>query len=185
MKTWMKTAMATTLVAVTALGGTAVLARGGDCDGYGMRDGRGWSQMAPEERQARMAERFETRMARLELALALTAEQKPAWGALKQAMAERRGEMMKQMQDGPRQAASLPAPERMQRMEAMGRLHLEQMAKTRAAVETLYAQLSDAQKTVFDADFPMMGGPGGMKGHKGMHPMRGERGMQAGQPGRG
>lgn len=185
MKTWMKTAMVTTLVAVSALGGTAVMARGGDCDGFGMRDGRGWGQMEPEEREARMAEHFETRMARLELALAVTPEQKPAWSALKQTMAERRAEMMKQMKDAPPPSANLSAPERMQRMEAMGRLHLDQMAKTRTAVEAFYGQLSDAQKKVFDADFPMMGGPGGMKGHKGMHPMRGERGMRDGQPGRG
>lgn len=185
MKTWMKTALVTSLVAATALGGTAVMARGGDCDGHGMRDGGGWGQMEPEAREARMAEHFETRVARLELALALTPEQKPAWTTLKQSLAERRSEMMKQMKDAPRAATTLPAPERMQRMEAMGRMHLEQLAKTRAAVEIFYGQLSEAQKTVFDADFPMMGGPGGMRGHKGMHPMRGERGMQDGQPGRG
>lgn len=179
MKNWIKTSIAAAVIATGAVGSTAVLAWGGHCDGP--RGGKaGWSQMAPEQMKAKMAQRAELHMARLELALALTPEQKPAFETFKadmQARAERMAGVMAE-----RRAAGMPqtAIERMQRMEEMSKLRQAEMGEARKSVEAFYATLSDAQKTVFDAEFQKMGRKGdrGMKGGgprdgSGMGPGRG------------
>lgn len=167
MKSWIKTSIAAAVIATGALGTTAALAWGGHCDGP--RGGKsGWSQMAPEQMKAKMAERSELHMARLELALALTPEQKPAFESFKTDMKARAERMATTMAE--RRAAEQPktAIERMQRMEEMGTLRQAEMAQARKSVESFYATLSDAQKTVFDAEFQKMGPRGGQGGH-GMH----------------
>lgn len=167
MKSWIKTSIAAAVIATGALGTTAALAWGGHCDGP--RGGKsGWSQMAPEQMKAKMAERAELHMARLELALALSPAQKPAFETFKADMKARAERMAAAMAE--RRAAGQPktAVERMQRMEEMGTLRQAEMAQARKSVETFYATLSDAQKTVFDAEFQKMG-PRGGKGGRGMH----------------
>ncbi|ENO81665.1 hypothetical protein B447_07247 [Thauera sp. 27] len=185
MKTWIKNSLAAALIATGALGTSAALAwGGGQCMGDGPRGGKaGWSQMAPEQMKARMTERAELHMARLELALALTAEQKPAFVTFKNDMKVRAERMASQMAE--RRATEPPktAIERMQRMEEMSKLRQVELAEARKSVETFYASLSDAQKTVFDAEFEKMGRKGerGMKG--GMH--GGPRDGSGMGPGRG
>ena len=119
-------------------------------------------------------------MARLELALALTPEQKPAFESFKTDMKARAERMATMMAE--RRAAGQPktAIERMQRMEDMSKLRQAEMGEARKSVETFYATLGDAQKTVFDAEFQKMGRKGdrGMKGGgprdgSGMGPGRG------------
>ena len=169
MKSWIKTSIAAAVIATGALGTTAALAWGGHCDGP--RGGKsGWSQMAPEQMKAKMAERAEVHMARLELALALTPEQKPAFERFKADMKARAERMATTMAE--RRAAEAPktAIERMQRMEEMSKLRQVELAEARKSVETFYASLSDAQKTVFDAEFEKMG-------------RKGERGMKGGMQG--
>lgn len=178
MKNWIRTSIATAVIATGALGGTAAFAWGGHCDGP--RGGKaGWSQMAPEQMKAKMAERAELHMARLELALALKPEQKPAFDTFKAGMKARAERMATAMAE--RRAAAQPktAIERMQRMEEMSKLRQTEMAEARKSVETFYATLSDAQKTVFDAEFQKMG-PGGERGMRGGPRDGGGRG-----PGRG
>lgn len=165
MKNWIKTSIAAAVIATGALGTTAALAWGGHCDGP--RGGKsGWSQMAPEQMKAKMAQRAEVHMARLELALALSPEQKPAFETFKGDM-KARAERMATAMAG-RRAGDQPttAIERMQRMEEMSALRQGEMATARKSVETFYASLSDAQKTVFDAEFQNMGRKGdrGMRG---------------------
>lgn len=165
MKTWIKTSIAAALIASSALG-TTVMARGGDCDGP--QGGKaGWHRMAPEQMKAKMSQRADVHLARLELALALSPEQKPAWDAFKDTMKARADRMVAQMEQ--RREAETPktAIERMARMEEMSKLRQAEMGETRKAVETFYAKLSDAQKTVFDAEFGKMQGRHGM-GHGGM-----------------
>ncbi|HAF55147.1 MAG TPA: hypothetical protein DCL01_08015 [Thauera sp.] len=179
MKSWIKTSIAAAVIATGALGTTAALAWGGHCDGP--RGGKsGWSQMAPEQMKAKMAERAEVHMARLELALALTPEQKPAFENFKSDMKARAERMATTRAE--RRAADAPktAIERMQRMEEMSKLRQAEMAEARKSVETFYATLSDAQRTVFDAEFQKMGRKGerGMRG--GMGPEDG-RGMGLGR----
>jgi hypothetical protein len=168
MKNWIKTSIAAAVIATGAIGSTAALAWGGHCDGP--RGGKaGWSQMAPEQMKAKMAARAELHMARLELALALTPAQKPAFETFKADM-KARAERMASAMAG-RRAADQPqtAIERMQRMEELSKLRQAEMAEARKAVETFYATLGDAQKTVFDAEFDKMGRKGerAMKGGMG------------------
>ncbi len=166
MKNWIKTSIAAALITTGAIGSTAALAWGGHCDGP--RGGKaGWSQMEPERMKAKMNERAELHMARLELALALPPEQKPAFEAFKADMKARAERMAATMAE--RRAADAPktAIERMQRMEEMSKLRQVELADARKSVETFYATLSHAQKTVFDAEFQKMG-PRGGKGERGM-----------------
>ncbi|MHB1373156.1 MAG: Spy/CpxP family protein refolding chaperone [Thauera sp.] len=166
MKNWIKTSIAAALITTGAIGSTAALAWGGHCDGP--RGGKaGWSQMEPERMKAKMAERAELHMARLELALALTAEQQPAFATFKADMKARAERMATTMAE--RRAADAPktAIERMQRMEEMSKLRQAELVDARKSVETFYARLSDAQKTVFDAEFQKMRSRGG-KGERGM-----------------
>ena len=176
MKTWMKTTIVAALVTTTTLGASAVMARGGHCDGEGPGGGPMMMQrMNPEQMGVRIAQRAETRLARLELALALKPDQQAAWTQFKGAMlvrAKDMGEGMAEHRQGDRPDTAL---ERLQRMEEISRIHQAELVETRRAVETFYPRLSDAQKKVFDADFQM--GPGGGKGPRGMGPGMG--------PGRG
>ncbi len=187
MKTWMKTSIATALIATSALGASAVLARGGDCDRHGPDGGRsGWHKMAPEQMSARIADRAGTQLARLELALALTPEQQPAWAKFKESMLARASEMGERMAEYREAERPKTALERLQRMEEMSKGHQAQLGETRSAVEAFYGGLSDAQKKVFDADFHM--GPRGRgddgKGHGMRDGMR--HGKDEGKgPGRG
>lgn len=175
MKTWMKTTIAAALAATAAFGATAAMARGGHCDGYGYGYGHGpmMQRLDPAQLSERIAQRAETRLARLELALALKPEQQDAWAQFKGAMlvrAKSAGERMAAFRQGDRPDTAL---ERLQRMEEMSRVHQTELAETRRAVEAFYPRLSEAQKKVFDADFHM--GPQGGKAERGpgMRPGRG------------
>lgn len=168
MKTWMKTSLAAALIATGAMGSTAVLAWGGHCDG--MRGGKGgWTQVEPEQVKARMAQRAELHMARLELSLALKPEQRAAFETFKSDMKARAERMATGMAERSAAGVAQTALQRMQRMEEMGSLRQTEMAQARKSVETFYATLSDAQKTVFDAEFQNMGRKGdrGMRGGRG------------------
>lgn len=171
MKTWIKTSIAAAVIAVHGLGASVALARGGDCEGP--RGGAaGWHRMAPEQMQQRMQERTDLGFARLELALALLPEQKAAWDSFKAAMSERAAKRFERMTEAHKAEAPKTTPERLQRMEELGKLHQAELAETRRVVEAFYAQLSEAQKKVFDADFGHAGkgGPrGGVRGGHGPH----------------
>ena len=154
MRTWMKTSLAAALAATVGLGATAAMARGwGDCGGARGGPHAMQQRMNPEA----MQERAGVRLARLELALALTPQQQPAWNTFKEAMSARAERMATEMQK--RMEADRPgtALERIARMEEMSKLRQAEMADTRKAVEAFYATLGDAQKTVFDAEFDRMG----------------------------
>lgn len=163
MKTWIKTSIAAALIATGAMG-TTVLARGGDCDGS-MGGKAGWHRMAPEQMKANMLQRADVHLARLELALALSPEQKPAWDAFKGSMKERAERMAAHMETRTQGERPTTAIERLQRMEEMSTLRQAAMGDTRKAVEAFYGKLSDAQKTVFDDEFSKMQGRHGMGGH--------------------
>lgn len=141
-------ALIAAVVAVSALSSSAVMAWGGDCD---FRGKAGAERMSPEARQQNMQQRAEARLARMELALQLTPEQKPGWDKFSQAMKDRVGTM----QPGGSASGDQPktAVERMQRMEQRLAERSTELGKARADVEAFYATLSDAQKTVFDDEF--------------------------------
>lgn len=177
MKTWIKTSIAAALIATGALG-TTVMAGGGNCDGP-MGGKAGWHRMAPEQMKANMTQRAEVHLARLELALALTPEQKPAWDAFKGSMKERAERMAAQMESRSQGERPTTAIERLQRMEEMSALRQAEMGDTRKSVEAFYTKLSEAQKTVFDDEFSKMQGRHGGMGRHGM----GKHGMESGARG--
>lgn len=164
MKTWMKTTLAATVIALgTAAAGTA-LARG-DC-GDRPHDRPAMERMSPADMQARMSQHRDLQIARLELSLALTPAQRPAWDAFKDSVIARSNEfsdrMHERMQDdGP----SMNAVERLKRMEEASQQRQAATSAMRKSVERLYATLSDAQKTVFDAEFARFGPRGGHDRH--------------------
>jgi protein CpxP len=153
MKTWMKTTLAASLIAMSAVGAGAALARGGDC--AGMQDKRGAHRMSAEQRAEQLTQGADLRLARLELALSLTPEQRPAWdefAATVRERTERHGAAMAERGNREQPGTALDRLERMERMSE----HMHASAvQTREAVANLYATLSDAQKSVFDADFSL------------------------------
>ena len=101
------------------------------------------------EKMSDMAQHLEGRMASVRTKLKLTDEQMPQWNAFADAMrdnARRMIEMHGKM--GP--AASLSAPERLDRMEKMTAGMMEATQSTKAAFMPLYSVLSAEQKKVAD-----------------------------------
>jgi len=175
MKHLVKTSLIAALAATTLLSGAAIAYCGGDGWGHGGHGwgGHGWRNATPEQVKERMSQRVEVHLARLELALALTPEQKPAWADFKKAAETRADAMLKEMEN--RRNAGVPktALERIDRMEEFTKKRASMLADMRKPVETFYGKLSAAQKTVFDAEFTGF-----------MHPMRGSKaGCMTGEPG--
>jgi hypothetical protein len=167
MKHWIKTSLVAAL-AVTTLVGAAMAQPGRGGHGWG-GGGHGWNNASPEQVRERMNQRMEVHLARLELALALTSEQKGAWADFKKATEARADTMLKEMEN--RRSAGVPktAIERMERAEEFNKKRAGMLADMRKSVEAFYAKLSPAQKTVFDAEAanfmqPMHGGGGRMMG---------------------
>jgi hypothetical protein len=148
MKTWIKTSLAAALTVSALFAGTAAAGWGhggpGVCpDGvYG----------APEHMKERFTQYAEQQLARLELALALTPEQKPAWANFKKAVMARAETALKEMEALHKAGRPKTALEKLQRTEDASKQHARLLAETRKDVEAFYGKLSDAQKTVFDAE---------------------------------
>lgn len=170
MKNWTKTILAASIIAITAVGAGTALARGGDCGaGTGAQGKEGKHRMSAEDRAAHMTKRADAQLASLETALALTPAQRPAWDTFSASMRERAAKFGEHARN--RASADKPetALERLARMEEMSQRMQTAATETRQAVERFYATLSDAQKTVFDADFATHS-HGGRGGHrKGPH----------------
>jgi len=148
MKRLVKTSLIAALAATTLLSGAAMA----QCDGHGWGGGHGWHNATPEQVKERMDKRVELHLARLELALALTPEQKPAWADFKKATEARTEAMLKEM--GNRRSAEAPktALERLDRMEESNKKRASLLADMRKPIEAFYGKLSAPQKTVFDAE---------------------------------
>jgi len=174
MKHLVKTTLIAALAATTLFSGAAMAQCGGHGWGHGGGHGwGGWRNANSEQVKERIGKRVELHLARLELALALTPEQKPAWADFKKAAEARADLMLKEKEN--RRSAGVPktALEHLDRMEDAAKKRASMLADMRKPVETFYGKLSTAQKTVFDAEFAGF-----------MHPMRGGGpGCKAGEPG--
>jgi hypothetical protein len=122
-----------------------------------------------------MSERVEGRLAFLKTELKITEAQTPAWNKLADSIrttAATHGAMMKSHMEEMRDGSFLekPLPDRLTFMETMMSARIEQVRSVHAAVDELYATLSDDQKKEADKiALPMMGmgmgrGMGGMGG---------------------
>jgi hypothetical protein len=107
-----------------------------------------------------MAEHVEGRLAFLKTELKITDAQLPLWNALADAIrtnAKSMREMMSGGMMGGSQTATLP--DKLSMREKMMTAHLEALRKFKAAVDPLYAALSDEQKKTADE---LLIGPMGM-----------------------
>jgi protein CpxP len=167
----MKTLRTTLLTGLAALSlGGAMM--GAQAQNHPRADGSGKPQLTQEERQAKRAEfgakreanRAE-RIARLHDELRITPAQENAWNSFVASMkpAQRAG-----VEHGDRAAfASLPAPQRMEKMIAMQKARTAAMEQRLGALSSFYSVLSPEQKKVFDEKAAHMQGHRG--GHGGRH----------------
>jgi periplasmic protein CpxP/Spy len=129
-------------------------------------------QMTPEQRDAmratmrqKMAEHMAQRAKMLHDALQLSGAQEQAWASFVASMKPTAKEMA-QHQDR-KAMASLPAPQRMQKMIEQSRLRTAAMESRLSALNTFYSVLSPQQKQVFDEQTAHGRGMG--MGHGGGH----------------
>lgn len=160
--------MMTAAAAFLVVAGLAGSSLAGEDDGTGWGIGRmmrSWGMgssmmdMGPDA----MLDRIDGRLAFLKTELAITATQQPAWDELASVVrttAETHNAMMRTMMVDMRSGElwKKPLPDRLTLQETHLSARLEQVKITRAAVEKLYALLSDDQKKAADEIvLPMMG----------------------------
>ena len=151
MKQRLKTTLLATLVGAGVLGMASGAHAWAGCTMDGPRAMQ--RQMNPEQMRQRALLNAEYRLARLELALQITDQQRTAWSSYRTAMLQRAKLRFEQREA--RQNASIPrtAIERLQHKEEKLKQDAEHLAQTRTAVKALLGQLNDAQKAVFNAEF--------------------------------
>ncbi|MGD9967503.1 MAG: Spy/CpxP family protein refolding chaperone [Hyphomonadaceae bacterium] len=95
----------------------------------------------------------DARLAGMRASLAITPAQESAWAAYADAYRAHAGRMQTMMSGMHERAEAAPIsiPQRFQRHDAMMAQHMSVMQPLRAAIEALYATLSDEQRTNADA----------------------------------
>jgi hypothetical protein len=124
-------------------------------------EGRHGHAATEEQRTAKWSEQFAKRQAKIHDALQLTAAQEPAWTAYQAAI---KPTAMMGMHGDRAEWAGLTAPARLEKMIALAKQHTTAMESHLAALNTFYAQLTPAQKKVFDQNTL-----GGRDHHRGEH----------------
>jgi hypothetical protein len=118
-----------------------------------------------EHMQAKMADMFAKRQAKLHDLLKLTAQQEAAWSTYQAAI---KPAPMSGTPPDHAAFAKLPAPERMAKMLDFSKQHQAKMEAHLAALTAFYGQLTTEQKAVFDKH-SMGGMHGGHRGGWGRH----------------
>jgi hypothetical protein len=125
-----------------------------------------------EHMQAKMADMFAKRQAKLHDLLKLTAQQESAWASYQAAIKPAAF-------DGQRPEHKpfnkLSSPERLTLALDMTKKHEAALETRLKAVTAFYAQLNPAQQTLFD-EHSFGGERDGFRGHRGHHGMRGHHG---------
>jgi len=142
MQNWIKTSLIAVLAASTLFGSAAVMAKGGQRHQQ--------AAASPEQAKAEWLRQNEAQLARLELALVLTPEQKPAWEAFKAAVTARNETVLNDMEIRTTVGEATTVVERLKRAEEVTAQRAKLLGETRRDVEAFYVGLSDAQKKVFD-----------------------------------
>lgn len=151
MKQRLKTTLLATLAGVGMLGMVSGAHAWSGCAMDGPRAMQ--RQMNPEQMRQRALLNAEYRLARLELALQITDQQRTAWSTYRTAMLQRAKLRFEQREARQNASIARTAIERLQRKEEKLKQDVEHLAQTRTAVEALLGHLSDAQKAVFNAEF--------------------------------
>ncbi|NMG55030.1 Spy/CpxP family protein refolding chaperone [Aromatoleum aromaticum] len=153
-KTWIKTAVAVAVAATVGFAAPVAIAGGGG-GWHGMHGGM--HGMKHRMDSAAMSARADQRLARLQEALALRPEQRPAWETFSAAMRSRGQKAAEQMQSMRAGERPMTALERMERMETFAESRLASMREMHAAAAKLYEVLDAAQKKTFDEQFRVGG----------------------------
>lgn len=147
------------LIGFTVLGMAAAHAQ--DTTQQGQQQGRQGHAVSMEQRQAKMAEMYAKRQARLHDKLKITAQQEAAWATYQAAIKPA-------APAGPRpqrgEFAKLSAPERLSKQIEMSKVREARMQQHLTAMTAFYEQLTPEQKTVFDKRGGGFGGKHG--GHR-------------------
>ncbi|MDR1423328.1 MAG: Spy/CpxP family protein refolding chaperone [Azoarcus sp.] len=143
MQNWIKTSLIAALAASTLLGSPAVMAKGG-------QHHHQQAAVNPEQAKAKWLRQNEAQLARLELALVLTPEQKPAWETFKAAVTARNETVLNDMEITTKVGEAATVVERLKRAEEVTAQRSKLLGETRRDVEAFYVILNDTQKTVFD-----------------------------------
>ncbi|MET0268104.1 MAG: Spy/CpxP family protein refolding chaperone [Duganella sp.] len=147
------------LIGFTVLGMAAAHAQ--DTTQQGQQQGRQGHAVSMEQRQAKMAEMYAKRQARLHDKLKITAQQEAAWATYQAAINPA-------APAGPRpqrgEFAKLSAPERLSKQIEMSKVREARMQQHLTAMTAFYEQLTPEQKTVFDKRGGGFGGKHG--GHR-------------------
>jgi protein CpxP len=167
----MKTLRTTLLTGLAALSlGGAMM--GAQAQNHPRADGGGKPQLTQEERQAKRAEfgaRHEQmraeRIAKLHDELRITPAQENAWNSFVASMKPTQRAGAGHLDRAA--FASLPAPQRMEKMIAMQKARTAAMEQRLGALGSFYSVLSPEQKKVFDEKAARMQGHRG--GHGGRH----------------
>jgi protein CpxP len=130
-------------LAVLGMGGAAVSVQAQTT----APEGRHVRAASPEQRQAKMAEFFAAREAKLHAALKLSAAQEPAWSAYQAAIKP----AARGAQHDHAAMKTLPAPQRLEQRIARAKQRTAGMESRLAALNTFYAVLTPEQKASFDA----------------------------------
>ncbi|MDR0565276.1 MAG: Spy/CpxP family protein refolding chaperone [Azoarcus sp.] len=172
MKPWIKTPLIVVIATCALIGSTAQAAV--NCGKWERGGLSAWRDASVEEIKKCLDNRQELQLAKLELALVLTPEQKPAWDDFKKAAAANTATIVEGIEKMRKAGEPKTALDHLDRMEEANKQHARVLADTRKSVETFYSKLSAAQKTVFDAEFSKTafrhgktGGPSGRSGKRG------------------
>lgn len=127
--------------------------------GWGVGPGRGMWGWRPGRGGAWMLERVEGQLAYVKTELKITDAQSAAWNELADAVrtaAKHHNERMQSIFADSERDKTLP--ERVEAQEQFMTVRLEEIKSIKAALDTLYTALSDAQKKdADDLDIPMVG----------------------------
>ena len=150
------------LIGFTVLGMAAAQAQA-QAEDAAPAAGRHGATVNREQMQAKMAEMFAKRQAKLHELLKLTAQQESAWATYQAAIAPAAagGTMPDRAA-----VAKMSAPDRMAKMLDLSKQHQAKMEAHLAALTAFYGQLTAEQKAIFD-DHTMGGAHGGHAGPRG------------------
>jgi hypothetical protein len=124
-----------------------------------------------EQFRQRMQERRAQRLAVFKEMLRISPAQEGAWNAWTASLQPG----ARPQRPNPAEIAHMTTPERIDRMRAMRAERNAEMDRKAEATKAFYAQLSPAQRTVFDAE-SLKFAHGGHRGGRGHHGERGEHG---------
>jgi hypothetical protein len=123
-----------------------------------------------------MADRVETRIKTLHDKLQITSAQEDAWGEVASAMRENETAFKAMVDDREKNGASMTAVDDLKSYQKLMQAHADNAEKVADAFESLYDNMTDAQKKQADQLF------GSYEGYRGDRPMHKAKAMKSAAP---